>query len=61
MSIVEEENMHFHILGIISRQATKGDVTSEIFRTLITEVHLREGNIRACGVSNLLRLVELEE
>ena len=53
--------IHFQILGIISREAGKEDINSEIFKNIISEIYLQEGAIRACGLSTLIRLAEHED
>jgi hypothetical protein len=48
-------------LGIVSREAGKQDISSELFKNIISEVYLQEGAVRACGLSTLIRLAEHEE
>jgi hypothetical protein len=58
LSATNYHRIHFQILGIVSREAGKEDINSEIFKNLISEIYLQEGAIRACGLSTLIRLAD---
>lgn len=61
MSATHYHRIHFQILGIVSREAGKEDINSEIFKNIISEIYLQEGALRACGLSTLIRLSEHEQ
>lgn len=61
LSATNYHRIHFQILGIVSREAGRQDVSSELFRNIISEVYLQEGAVRACGLSTLIRLAEYED
>lgn len=61
LSATSYHRIHFQILGIVSREAGKQDVSSELFKNIISEVYLQEGAVRACGLSTLIRLAEHED
>lgn len=50
------ERIHFQILGVINREIKPEDVTADFLKTLINEIYLQEGSIRACGLSTLLKI-----
>ena len=58
LSATNYHRIHFQILGIVSREAGKEDINSEIFKNLISEIYLQEGAIRACGLSTLIILAD---
>lgn len=47
-------------MGIVSRETRKEDINSEIYRNVIKEIYLQEGEVRACGLATLMKLVEYE-
>lgn len=61
MSYAKNEKIHFQILGIISREAEKDDITSELLKNIIHEVYLQEGSIRACGLSTLIKIANINK
>lgn len=61
LSSTHYHRIHFQILGIISRETGKQDISSELFKHIISEVYLQEGAVRACGLSTLIKLAEHEE
>jgi hypothetical protein len=46
-------------LGIINREIKAEDVTSDLLKSLIHEIYLQEGSVRACGLSTLMRISEI--
>ena len=60
LSATHYHRIHFQILGIISREAGKEDVSSELFKHMISEIYLQEGAVRACGLSTLIHLSQHE-
>lgn len=59
MSSAKYEKIHFQILGIINREIKVEDVTSDLLKSLIHEIYLQEGSIRACGLSTLMKISEI--
>lgn len=55
------QRIHFQILGIVSREAGTHDVSSDVFRNIISDIYLQEGPLRACGLSTLITLAEHEK
>ena len=61
LSATHYHRIHFQILGVISREAGKEDVSSDLFKHLISEIYLQEGPVRACGLSTLIHLSQHEQ
>ncbi len=61
LSVTQYHRIHFQILGIVSREAKKEDISSELFKNIISEIYLQEGAVRACGLSTLMKLAEYED
>jgi hypothetical protein len=55
------QRIHFQILGIVSREASAHDVSSDVFRNIISDIYLQEGPLRACGLSTLITLSQHEQ
>jgi coatomer protein complex subunit gamma len=61
LSATQYHRIHFQILGIVSREAGQQDISSELFKNIISEIYLQEGAVRACGLSTLIKLAEYED
>ena len=53
---IENEKIHFQILGIISREVNSNDVENDFLKYLIAQIYLQNGSIRACSLSTLQKL-----
>lgn len=56
LSSAKYEKIHFQILGIIQRELKTEDISSDLLKSLINEIYLQEGSIRACALSTLMKI-----